>query len=100
MLDSTNRRRSITGPTRTAGAAPIPLADLSRRTAELWHHEPQVPAPQRARLLAELHDLEHDIDGLVLRSNSGLDVSARLVRRCAERYLWLREQWGHEDVAA
>lgn len=93
-------RRSITGPTRTTGVAPISLPDLARRTAELWASEPRVPAAQRARLLAELHELEHDIESLRVRSTAGLDIHPHLVKRCAERLLWLREQWGHDEVAA
>lgn len=93
-------RRSVTGPTRTSGVAPISLPELARRTAELWAAEPQVPAAQRAELLTELHELEHDIEHLRLRSTAGLDVQHHLVKRCAERFLWLREQWGHDEVAA
>lgn len=93
-------RRSVTGPTRTSGTAPIPLDDLARRLADLWSREPFVHPSRRTQLLTELHDLDREIEQLSLRSADGTPVPAHRVRRCAERYLWLREQWGGDDGLA
>lgn len=93
-------RRSVTGPTRTSGVAPIPLDDLTRRIAELWGREPFVHPSRRTELLTELHELERQVERLALRSDHGRHVPAHLVRHCAERYLWLREQWGGDDDVA
>ncbi len=83
-----------------AGVAPISLDDIARRAAELWSLEPQVPETRRAELLADLHDLEGEVDALMVRTSAGIDVHPAQVRRCARRYLWLRQQWGHHEVAA
>lgn len=84
----------------TSGAAPVSLHDIARRAAGLWSVEPQVPQPRRAELLGELHDLEFDLDTLVLRAAAGIDVHPTQVRRCAQRYLWLRQEWGDHGIAA
>ena len=84
----------------SAGVAPVSLDDLARRTAELWTIEPHVPSDRRTELLGELQSLEGELDTLLLRSSVGGDVSAAAVRRCAQRYLWLRQQWGDRGLAA
>ncbi len=76
------------------------LDDIARRAAELWSIEPQVPSTRRAELLADLHELESDLDSLLLRSSAGIDVRPAHVRQCARRYLWLRQQWGDHELAA
>ena len=93
ILDSTPHRI----PT---GVAPVSLDDISRRTTELWTIEPQVPSVRRTELLADLHELESDLDALLLRTTAGIDVHPAHVRQCAQRYLWLRQQWGDHEVAA
>lgn len=85
---------------RSRGVAPVSLDDLARRTAELWTIEPHVPPRRRTELLGELHALEGELDTLLVRSAGGTDASAAAVRRCAQRYVWLREQWGDHGVAA
>ena len=82
------------------GVAPVSLDDIARRAADLWTIEPQVTDLRRAELLGELHALESDIDTLLLRSAAGIDVHPANVRRCAQRYLWLRQEWGDRGVAA
>jgi hypothetical protein len=80
--------------------APVALDDLARRTAELWAVEPQTSTAQRFQLLTELGELDDQIDRLMVRSRAGITVNAIEVRQCAQRYLWLRQQWGDSEVAA
>lgn len=91
---------SITNRPPSTGVAPVPLDDLVRRAAELRTIEPQVPSDRRSELLSELHELENDLDALILSAAAGIDVHPARVRRCARRYLWLRSQWGDHEIAA
>lgn len=95
--------RNSVSPTRrssTPGVAPVSLDDLARRAADLWSIEPHVPPARRSELLGDLHALETDLDALLVRVAAGIDVHPAQVRRCAQRYLWLRQEWGDHGIAA
>lgn len=72
---------------------PIPLDSLVRRVSELREFEPQVDADLRSALIEELNELEHRVELLWLRAESGVYVSAGDLGDCARTYLRLRERW-------
>lgn len=80
--------------------APIPLDDLERRVAALWAVEPQVPQAERSELLAELAQLETDLDAIRIRRVAGAEVRPTEIRRCGLRYLSLRRHWSDTEAAA
>lgn len=84
----------------TIRSAPVSLDDLARRITALWTSEPCVGEIERDELLGELHDLETDVDRLILRRDAGVAIHAAPVRSCLSRYLWLRESWSDEERAA
>jgi len=79
---------------RVSSVAPVSLADIARRVAELWSIEPHVTSRRRSELLGELHTLESELETLLLRAAAGTAVQPDRVRQCAQRYLWLRQHWG------
>lgn len=78
---------------------PVSLDEVARRTAALWAVEPPVTGPRRTELLSALSDLEADIDAIQIRHVAGADIHPTQVRRCAQRYLRLRDDWGDEAAA-
>ena len=78
----------------------IDLDVLQQHVAELWQHEPAVLTPTRRALLADLHQLEHEIERLALLRTAGEYVPAAATRACAARYVDLRRYWCGDDLAA
>jgi hypothetical protein len=72
---------------------PIALDSLVQRVAALWACESRVHPDLQSDLIEELSRLEHRVEVLRLRAESGADTPAEAVSDCARIYLWLREHW-------
>lgn len=83
-IGSTGARRRV---------IPIPLESLVSGVTALWAFEPQVHADLRSGLIDELNQLEHRVEVLRLRVESGRSVPPEAVSDCARDYLRLRERW-------
>jgi hypothetical protein len=91
---TTDLARSPSRPTaRRSAATSGSLDDLTWRIGALWSVEPQVSPTLRERLIEELHQLDVDVERLVLRTNCDNTVATAEIRSCQQRYLWLRERW-------
>jgi hypothetical protein len=92
MIDTMTRPAARRSLHRAAGAARS-LDDLARRIGVLWGVEPHVSPVLRRQLFEDLHQLDADIERLVVRSAASSSVSVDELRSCQQRFLWLRERW-------
>lgn len=83
-----------------ARRVPVSLDDIARRTNELWSIEPPVPEARRTELLAELSELDADLEAMQIRVAADIEIHPTEIRRCAQWYLWLRREWRVGEVAA